>query len=74
MDNEHNVQNLYFVINLGCTEGDVRLYGGSSHAYEGRVEVCINDLWGTVCRNSWNIQDAIVVCRELGQPTVGKLL
>ena len=48
-----------------CNYGEVRLVGGSNQ-YEGGVEVCINDQWGTVCDNSWGTTDATLVCKQLG--------
>ena len=54
-----------------CERGDIRLVNGTAR-FEGRVEICINGVWGTVCDNEWGVADATVVCRQLGFSTASK--
>ena len=54
----------------GCTQGAVRLQGGSDT--HGRVEICNNNIWGTVCNDFWGTIDAQAVCRQLRFPIHGE--
>ena len=49
-----------------CTDETLRLVGGTNPA-EGRVEICINNAWGTVCDNGFTKEEALVACRQLGK-------
>ena len=55
---------------LDCTNGTIRLVDGHN-PNEGRVEICVSGVWGTVCHDSWGSNDAMVVCRQLGLPYTG---
>ena len=55
---------------VNCTNGDLRLSGGIT-SQQGRVEMCYERQWGTVCDDYWGTNDAQVACRQLGFSSFG---
>lgn len=56
-----------------CAHGELRLIGGTNDS-EGRVEICINNEWGTVCDDSLGTNEAMVVCSQLNFLSQGQHL
>ena len=54
-----------------CSLGDIRLMDGDEKS-EGRVEVCVNGEWGSVCGTNVNAEEANVICRQLGYASFGE--
>ena len=56
-----------------CENGVVKL-SGSSDAIQGRIEVCMNEVWGTICADFWDVNDTAVICRQLGFSAEGDIM
>ena len=48
-----------------CTANELRLVGGSTD-HEGRLEMCRDRQWGTICDDDWDNINSNVACRQLG--------
>ncbi len=61
----------YLYIAVLCVEGDVRLQNGTDYT-QGRPEICIGEEWKTICDQGWSLNDANVLCGQLGFASNGK--
>ena len=52
-----------------CSDGELRLGNQSGDDVKltrsGRVELCLNNAWGTVCGTSFSVPDVLVTCNQL---------
>ena len=55
-----------------CSDGRARVRGSFSEMV-GRIEVCIQETWRTICSDQWKEEDARVLCHQLGFSVYGLL-
>lgn len=57
-----------------CTTGEMKLGGNTPDSQDGRLEICLNNEWGTVCDDSWDERGVNLVCSKLFGESSGKSL
>ena len=60
------MEELHSFLNVSLFIVPVRLAGVDGVNFAGRVEVFYQGKWGKICRDKWDINDAKIVCRQLG--------
>lgn len=60
-----------YIIDPVCNDSDIRLVGTDSPT-QGRLEVCLFGVWGSVCDDQWTDRNSEVVCRQLGYESSSK--
>jgi len=55
-------------------DGDLRLQGGGAYVFgnlsiQGRVEICLNNAWGTICDRQFGQEELRTVCTQIAGVT-----
>ena len=65
-------------MNDNCSHGELQIASRSDDsealASEGRLEICVNGVWGTICDVRYGARDANVACRQLGYDGQGMFM
>ena len=64
---------LILYISLSCTGNDVRLFNGYNES-EGQLSMCVNGEFHAVCSAGFDVNDARVVCKDLGYHNTSKIV
>ena len=51
------------IVCVVCRDGDPRVVGDEM---EGSIEICLNNSYGGICDDFWDVLDARVACMQLG--------
>lgn len=79
MLDRHLLEIVFLFLLVLCDNGYVRLVNDTAQSVllkdtvsQGRVEVCVDNEFRTVCDSGWNNTDASIICTELGFSRYGK--
>ena len=63
---------IYFILLVkdSCTTGSLRLIA-EPNTHKGRIEICMDGVWGSICSRYWDNNDARVACHQLGYSKYG---